>query len=245
MARVRILDVTIPRSLTKAFLVLSKNKLTDISQRMSIRMKIALFLHLGRVVEATLATTPLKKRRGILQKRLRAGRRVFGGNFETFRAIVIGSEWIAAHEFGATILPKQAQKLAIPMKAALRADGSPRFRRPTSWRRFGSFIYTNSKGNLFIVMKRGSEWIWLYSLVDKSILKRQLGLGKTWNNMLGLLIAEWGSIMAQEMVATNIMAIPGDEAAARRTAKSRIRKAAFIGIASRGLRISQLTTRRR
>ena len=65
----------------------------------------------------------------------------------------------AVHEHGATIRPRRAKYLAIPLPAALSSRGTL-LRRPRKWK--NTFVAKSRKGNLIIFQKRGKTIIPLF-----------------------------------------------------------------------------------
>src|SRR3546814_20400255 len=111
------------------------------------------------------------------------------------------------HEFGATIEPKK-QWLTIPIYHALRVDGTPKFANPTSWKRFGSFIWTRkTDGKKFVVYKskQNRELKFLYVLVDHMELKPQFGLIRRDTDIMTRLMSIWwsryGSSVGKDVVS--------------------------------------------
>jgi hypothetical protein len=131
-----------------------------------------------------------------------AGIRAFGQRFGNLRGHIMGPSYIAAHENGATILPSNAHALAIPLPAALRADGTPKLPGPRSWKNVGSFIYKSKKtGKLYIAYRSaGGSLVLLYVLVDSVTLSKHTGfISKAWNrNKMGM-FAQFGQIMMSEI----------------------------------------------
>ena len=153
------------------------------------------------VVTQTLRTTTLADRKGELSKQLRAGIRIYGrSSLSGLRGQIKVYPWIMAQEYGADIVP-EGRYLAIPIFHALRPDGSPKFNNPASWRRFGSFVYTQkTTGKKFLAYKskQDGELKILYVLVDSVEIKPALGLIRTAENMLGTLMAIWGQVYLAE-----------------------------------------------
>lgn len=81
----------------------------------------------------------------------------------------IGSPLIYAstQEFGATIRPKRAQYLTVPLPAALDNRGVPILPRARDWPR--TFVQRSRRGNLIIFQKRGAN-----KIVPLYVLKKQV-----------------------------------------------------------------------
>lgn len=71
------------------------------------------------------------------------------------------------HENGATITPKRAKYLTIPLPAALNANGTPKLPNARAWK--DTFIIKSKKGNLLIVQKSGRNGITPLYVLKKSV----------------------------------------------------------------------------
>lgn len=65
--------------------------------------------------------------------------------------------WVAVHETGATIRPRRAQYLTVPLPPALDSRGVPRKPNARAWR--DTFVIKSRRGNLLIVQKRADGGI--------------------------------------------------------------------------------------
>lgn len=166
---------------------------------------------LTEVIEDTLKTTEIKSRSGELRRQLMHGRRVTGrASLRTMKARVWTQPWIFAHEFGATIEPKQ-KFLAVPFAYGVHPDGRAKFRSPLSWKRYGSFVLTHKDGRKFIVYKSGKELKYLYILVDSVDIPERLGLNRMADSKLGELLSTLGEIYISQMFLSgvDITRLPG------------------------------------
>lgn len=76
------------------------------------------------------------------------------------------------HERGATITPKRAKYLTIPLPPALTASGVPKKLSAREWQ--NTFVLKSKKGNLLIVQKVGKELVPLYVLKKKVTIPKRL-----------------------------------------------------------------------
>jgi hypothetical protein len=91
----------------------------------------------------------------------------------------IGSDlpYARIQEFGGTITPKKAKFLAIPLPAALNANGTPIKSSPRDWP--NTFCAKSKAGNLLIFQRRGTQIVPLYVLKSSVYIPPRLGLKKT------------------------------------------------------------------
>lgn len=78
----------------------------------------------------------------------------------------------AVHERGATITPKRAKWLTVPLPAALNANGTPKRPSARDWQ--NTFIIRSKRGNLLIVQRSGRGIIPLYVLKKKVVILKRL-----------------------------------------------------------------------
>jgi hypothetical protein len=119
-------------------------------------------------------------RSGNARNIMRAGVRVFGSrNITNLRGYVLGPSYIAKQNEGGVITPKNSKKLAIPLDAALRPDGTPKLPGPRSWSNIrNTFIYKSKKnGRAYIAYNNGpgGRLVLLYALVDRVELSKNKG----------------------------------------------------------------------
>lgn len=76
------------------------------------------------------------------------------------------------HERGATITPKRARWLTIPLPPALTAQGVPKRPSARDWQ--NTFVIKSKKGNLLIVQKVGKDIVPLYVLKKKVVIPKRL-----------------------------------------------------------------------
>lgn len=82
----------------------------------------------------------------------------------------------AVHERGATITPKRAQYLTIPLPPALTSLGTPKLPSARDWK--DTFVIKSKKGNLLIVQRVGKEIVPLYVLKKKVVIPKRLAFGE-------------------------------------------------------------------
>lgn len=160
----------------------------------------ALDIWMRKVITETMAATALHDRNGLVQQELMQNYRVIGRySLTTLAGTFYAYPWLKIHETGGEIAPVNGQFLAIPIYNALRADGSPKFRDPKSWQRWGSFVYKQKgTGKLFLAYKdAGGTLRILYVLIDKVTIPARLGLKTMAEDMFPLLFATWAEIFVE------------------------------------------------
>jgi hypothetical protein len=102
---------------------------------------------------------------------------VSGTTFATVEGSVGGSAIAGVHEFGATIKPKSAKYLTVPLPAALDGKGVPKKQSAREWD--NTFVAQSKAGNLIIFRRRGSQVVPLYVLKSSVTIPPRLGMRKT------------------------------------------------------------------
>ena len=180
----------------------------QVEPRMSQRMAEAMVVWMQDVIRETVQDSRMKDAKGEVLRQLLSGARVTGrASLITLTGAVWTYPWLRPHEFGATIYPKNAEFLALPIFWALRPDGTPIFRNPTAWKRYGSFVYTQkATGRKFLAYrnKTTGQLRILYILKDKAEIPARLGLTRHLDQHLGDLLRVWGSIYVEEAAAAGI-----------------------------------------
>jgi hypothetical protein len=149
----------------------------------------------------------LRSRSGSMARQLLSAVRVSGtGRFSRLHGGAYAEPWVVVHDRGnANITPKQSRKLAIPLPAALFADGRPRRRGPRSWQSLGTFIYRSKRnGNLYVAYKpkaRGAKLVLLYLLVDKVSIPKRMRIRESFDALIGPLVTGWADMLASRAVA--------------------------------------------
>lgn len=154
-------------------------------------------------------SAPYRTGRG--QRAMLGGIRAFGTTFGTLRGHIIGPGYMAAHEQGATIRPRKAKALAIPLPAALRPDGTPKLPGPRSWKNVvNSFIFKSKKtGRAYIAYKNADgKLTLLYSLVEEAQLSKYKGfISRSWEKQKPELLAAIGQAMFYEMGQVDLLSL--------------------------------------
>jgi len=124
-------------------------------------------------------TTPqtLSKRSGQMLQSIIGSVEVRGQTFTTIQGFIGGSRIARVQEFGATITPKRAKYLTVPLPAALNENGTPKKQKARDWK--NTFVAKSKAGNLIIFQKRGSGIVPLYVLKNSVTIPPRLGLKKT------------------------------------------------------------------
>lgn len=137
------------------------------------------------------------------------GIRTFGGRGTQVRGHIIGPDFIRAHNEGATITPKRAKALAIPLPPAQRPDGTPKLPGPRSWSNIvKTFIFKSKKtGQAYIAYKNmGGSLVLLYMLVDKVVLKKHSGfLDRQWDISKPSIMEVLGQAMLVEFARVDLL----------------------------------------
>ena len=208
----RIIEVNIGNEAVRVFRPLisahgvSGRANVRIAQKLREILRLELY---SAVVDAyTEGTAPDRTGRG--RRLLLQGVRAFGSTLRNVRGHIVSPPYLIAHEEGATIKPKNAKALAIPMEAALRPDGTPKLPGPRSWGITGSFIWTSPRtGRGFIVRRPaggGKKLVFLYVLVEETQLRKYKGfMSDAWAGRLDNLIEAFGFILLEEMARVNLV----------------------------------------
>lgn len=127
----------------------------------------------------------LATRSGKLVQSIKDSVRVEGSTIDDLQGM-IGANVVYARiqEFGGTIVPKTSKYLAIPLPAALNANGTPI--RPSARDWTNTFVARSKAGNLIIFQKRAGKAVPLYVLKSKVYIPPRLGLGDTIRTGMGL-----------------------------------------------------------
>ena len=201
MPDVTLLDVKVPVDFYRALSPIRAAGVLE-EERLTQRMKDALKTFMQEVARDALAESRLHVRTGTLRDSLRRGLVVWGDlTVNSIRAFFVVPDYVAAQDQGATIHPRQAKVLCVPLPAALRPDGSPKRRYPALWKPLGTFSYqsrTTGKGYLAYRDPRGGL-VLLYAYVDVVTLPARLGLTLKYRTLLPTLISMWEGILADEV----------------------------------------------
>ncbi len=119
-------------------------------------------------------TGRLAKRSGKMLADIEKSIKVSGMGLTEIRGEIAGPR---IHEQGGRIRPK-GKFLAIPLPAALNANGTPKKRRARDWR--NTFVTKSKRGNLLIFQKKGAgKIVPLYVLKTTVLIPQRLGLNAT------------------------------------------------------------------
>lgn len=208
-ATAKLFEFVIPNEVRAAIRPLVRNRLLELESRLVPELKIALGNFVEDVITQTFATTSIKSRTGKMKKSVEEGYRVYGSKISNIRAVYRALPYVLAHEYGAIIRPTRARVLTVPLPAALRADGTPKFRSPRSWKRYGTFSYTSKEtGQGYLAYKNArGELVLLYMYLDRVRIRPRLGLRKTHYKMLHELMRQWGLIIADELANIDIFSL--------------------------------------
>lgn len=119
----------------------------------------------------------LSRRSGGLIASIKDSVTVKGQRLADIEGGIGGAFYLRTHEHGATIRPKKAKYLAIPLPEALNSDGTPKVASPRQWK--NTFVKQSKAGNLLIFQKRGRHIVPLYVLKREVTIRPRLGLGET------------------------------------------------------------------
>ena len=151
-----------------------------------------------------------KSRTGRGRRGLQQGTRAFGRTFAGIRGHIIGPSYMKAHEEGATIYPRRARALAIPVLDGLKGDGeTPRLPGPRSWQNVvNTFIYKSKRtGNAYVAYKNSNDELkLLYVLVDSAVLRKYSNfLANAWEKQKPDIIQAMGRAMLVEASRVNLL----------------------------------------
>lgn len=119
----------------------------------------------------------LSKRSGGLIASIEKSVKITGTTFDNLEGFISAAFPGVVHEFGATIRPKKAKMLTIPLPAALDNRGIPIRKSARDWP--NTFVARSKAGNLLIFQKRGTEIVPLYVLKSSVKIPPRLGMRQT------------------------------------------------------------------
>lgn len=211
---VRVLDADISNELVRAYAPLIRAVGISIraNNRIARKTREALRDALHETIVKAYIDGSAPHRTGRSRSAMLRGVRAFGSRISNVRGYILGPSYIKAHEDGATITPKNAKALAIPLPAAQRPDGSPKLPGPRSWQNVQkTFIYKSKRtGNAYIAYKDGDSMVLLYVLVDQVTLSKHKGfLSASFDLRKPDVMEAFGRAMLFEMSLVNLGAIAG------------------------------------
>lgn len=121
----------------------------------------------------------LSKRTGNLINSIEKSVRIKGTTFGDLEGHISAAFPGIVHEFGATITPKKAKYLTVPLPAALDGRGVPYKKSARDWDH--TFVAKSRKGNLIIFQRRGTQIVPLYVLKTSVKIPPRLGMQETLN----------------------------------------------------------------
>jgi hypothetical protein len=156
--------------------------------------------HSGPWPSGTTAQT-LSKRSGALMSAITGSVRTTGDTLNTVRGEIgtPGIPYGAIQEYGGKIVPKTAKYLAIPLPAALNANGTPMRKGPREWP--NTFCAMSRNGNLIIFQRRGTNVVPLYVLKTSVIIPPRLGMRKTLDVGIPYFVERAMDAMVKDIIA--------------------------------------------
>ena len=97
--------------------------------------------------------------------------------------IVTLTRGLALQELGGVIQARNVTYMTIPLKAALKPDGTPKRLRARDWQQ--TRVITSKRGTLLIVQRRGPKDVPLYALKKTVRIRARLGLRKEMHKQYG------------------------------------------------------------
>lgn len=140
----------------------------------------------------------LSSRSGKLVESIRDSVFVKGDSLSNIVGEIGGIFYARVHEYGATIVPKRAKYLTIPLPAALNANGTPIKQSAKDWA--NTFIITSKKGNLLIVKRDGRKITPLYVLKTSVKIPARLNLRTTFDAGLPAWVDDLGDQLVKALV---------------------------------------------
>jgi hypothetical protein len=139
----------------------------------------------------------LSKRSGAALQSIVDSVKVTGDHPSNIEGHIGGIFYLKTQEFGATITPKKAAYLTVPLPAALDERGVPLKRGARDWE--NTFVKKSKAGNLIIFQKRGKDIIPLYMLVKQVVIPPRLGMRSTLQAGMGYFVDTAMAAMLKEM----------------------------------------------
>lgn len=141
----------------------------------------------------------LSRRSGGLVASITRSVRVEGSTFGDIRGYIGAAFPAHVHEYGATIKPKKAKFLTVPLPAALDSSGIPLRRSAREWQ--NTFVAKTKRGNLVIFQKRGTQIVPLYVLRTQVTIPPRLGMQETLNAGLPYFVDKVSDQMVKAMLS--------------------------------------------
>lgn len=141
----------------------------------------------------------LSRRSGKLIASIEKSVQVTGTQFDDIRGYIGAAFPGGVHEYGATIRPKTAKFLTVPLPAALNPNGTPKKKSAREWQ--NTFVARTKNGNLVIFQKSGTSITPLYVLKTFVKIKPRLGMGATLNAGLPYFVDRAADQIVKAMLA--------------------------------------------
>jgi hypothetical protein len=141
--------------------------------------------HSGKWPGGTTGKT-LSKRSGRGLQSIVESIKVTGDKPSDIQGHIGGVFYLRTQEFGATIRPKKAKYLAVPLPSALNENGVPLRPGPRDWE--NTFVKMSKSGHLMIFRKLGKDIIPLYILLKEVTIPPRLGMRDTLNAGMGAFV---------------------------------------------------------
>lgn len=119
----------------------------------------------------------LSKRSGKMVQSIIDSVKVTGSTMDSLQGYISVGFPGQVHEFGATIRPKKAKYLTVPLPAALNNKGIPIKKSARDWA--NTFVARSRAGNLIIFQRRLTQIVPLYVLKSSVTIPPRLGFRKT------------------------------------------------------------------
>lgn len=140
----------------------------------------------------------LARRSGALTQSILDSVRVEGSSFENLTGYIGAAFPGTVHEYGATIRPKKAKYLTVPLPAALDKRGIPKKRSAREWE--NTFVAKSKAGNLIIFQRRRSRIVPLYVLRTEVTIPPRLGMRTTIEKGLPYFVDKAADAMVRAML---------------------------------------------
>lgn len=140
----------------------------------------------------------LSKRSGALVASIEKSVRIEGSTYNDLKGYIGAAFPAQVHEYGATIRPKKAKFLTVPLPAALDSRGVPKKKSARDWK--NTFVAKTRKGNLIIFQKNGTQITPLYVLRTQVTIPPRLGMQATLNLGLPYFVDKAADAIVRDMM---------------------------------------------
>ena len=140
----------------------------------------------------------LSRRSGEAVRSIKKSVRVTGNSLNSMKGTIGGVHYLKTHEYGATIRPRKAKYLTIPIpEFALNPNGTPKKKSAREWK--NTFVARSKKGNLLIFQKRGRKVVPLYVLKTQVRIPPRLKMGETLRSQMPYFVDKATDEMVREI----------------------------------------------